>query len=62
MCVHIHTYAETVHPEYGGMNFHGQLVVMTATFQKSTLVTHVNASKHSQSNFVQSIEHVLNRQ
>ena len=32
MCVHIHTYVETIHPEYGGMNFLGQLVVMTATF------------------------------
>ena len=62
MCVYIYTYAETVHPEYDGMNFHGQLVVMTATFKKSTLVTRVSVSKHSQSNFVQSIGHVLNRQ
>ena len=51
MCVHIHTHAETIHPEYGGMNFHGQLVVMKATFQKSTLVTHVNGSKHSQTSY-----------
>lgn len=51
MCVHIHTHAETIHPEYGGMNFHGQLVVMKATFQKSTLVTLVNGSKHSQTSY-----------